>query len=125
MATLAAVLLGVVAWGLLGSVERTLSADCVLAWPGERHALVAGVSGTVVTVLVRTRDTVEPGQAVARVRLPEVDRQARIARARVDVLEVRLADTHGPDARLRAALRDLGRGRPGRRARRQPPGGGR
>ena len=107
VATLAAVLLGVVAWGLLGSVERTLSADCVLARPGERHAIVAGVSGTVMDVLVRTRDTVEPGQAVVRVRLPEVDRQVRIARARVDVLEAQLADTPGPDARLRAARAEL------------------
>ena len=107
VATLAAVLLGVVAWGLLGSVERALSADCVLARPGERHAILAGVSGTVVDVLVRTRDTVEPGQAIARVRLPEVDRQARIARARVDVLEAQPADTPGPDARLRAARTEL------------------
>ena len=77
VATLAAVLLGVVAWGLLGSVERTLSADrqariararvdvleaqlcrvhraaqAELARPGEHHAIVAGVSGTVVDVQV-------------------------------------------------------------------------
>ena len=107
VAALAAVLLGVVAWGLLGSVERTLSADCVLARPGERRATVAGVSGTVVDVLVRARDTVEPGQAIARVRLPEVDRQARIARARVDVLEAQLAGAPGPGSRLRAARAEL------------------
>ena len=90
----------------VASSARSRPTAC-LARPGERHAIVAGVSGTVVDVLVRTRDTVEPGQAVARVRLPEVDRQARIARARVDVLEAQLADTPGPDARLRAARAEL------------------
>ena len=107
LATLAAVLLGVAAWGLLGSVERTFSADCVLARPGERRAVIADVSGAVVEVLAHTGDTVERGQAVARVRLPEVDRQARIAGARLAALEELLANASGQDARLLAARADV------------------
>ena len=84
------------------SSER-LPADCVLARPGERHAIVAGLSGTVVDVLVNTGDMVEPGEAVARVRLPDMDGQARIARARVDVLAAQVTDDPGLETRLRAA----------------------
>ena len=84
------VLLGIVAWGLFGRIERSLTADCVLVRPGERHAVVSGVAGTVVDVLVSAGDRVEAGQALVRVRLPEVGRQVRIARAKVGMLEAQL-----------------------------------
>ena len=100
---LVVVLFGVVAWGLFGRVERSLSADCILVRPGQRHAVVSGVAGTVVAVLVHTSDSVKAGQAIARVRLPEVDRQVRIARAKVELLETQLEAS----AMLRAARAEL------------------
>ncbi|MCE2448135.1 MAG: HlyD family efflux transporter periplasmic adaptor subunit [Candidatus Latescibacteria bacterium] len=87
------VLLGIVAWGLFGSVERILSVDCALVRPGERRPIVSGVAGPVVDVLANTGDTVEVGQAIARVRLPEVDRQVRIAGAKVGLLESQLENS--------------------------------
>lgn len=106
---LALMLLGIVVWGLFGSIERSLAADCVLVRPGERHAVVSGVAGTVVDVLVSTGDRVKSGQAIARVRLPEVDRQVRIARAKVGLLETQLAGsaTASMHETLRAARDEL------------------
>ena len=67
-------------WGVFGSVERRLSVKAVLVQPGERHAVVFPVSGNVVERLADVGDTLEAGQAIARVRLPEAERQARITR---------------------------------------------
>ena len=56
-----------VVFGVVGSIERSLSYDAVLVHPGQRHTVFAPVSGTVVEVLVEAGDTVEPGEAIARV----------------------------------------------------------
>ena len=102
LAGLIVVLIGIVAWGLFGRVERILSVDCTLVQPGERRAIVSGVAGTVVEVLTTTGDAVAVGQAIARVRLPEVDRQVRIVGAKVGLLESQLADS--PTAQTREML---------------------
>ncbi len=60
--------LALLAYGAVGSVERSLSYDAVVVLPGERHSVTAPVTGTVVEVMVEVGDTVEPGQAIARVR---------------------------------------------------------
>lgn len=101
------VLLGLVTWGAFGSIERSLSADCVLVRPGERRAVVSGVDGTVVDVLVNIGDKVTAGQAIARVQLPEEDRQMRIARAKVELLAAQLQQA--PTDQIRQAL-DTARG---------------
>ena len=62
------------AYGLLGRVERSLSIETVLVRPGERIDVVAGVSGVVVDVLSEVGDTVTPGQSIARVLTPEAER---------------------------------------------------
>ena len=51
-------------------MERTVSYDAALFLSGERHYLVAPMSGTVVDVLVEVTETVEPGQPVAYVQTP-------------------------------------------------------
>ena len=99
---LVVVLLGIVAWGLFGRLERVISVDCTLVQPGERRAIVSGVAGTVVEVLTGTGDAVEVGQTIARVRLPEVDRQVRIVGAKVGLLESQLVDS--PTAQTREML---------------------
>ena len=73
-------LLALLVWAMLGSVERRLSVKAVLVQPGERHAVVSPVFGNVVERLADVGDTLEAGQAIARVRLPEAERQARITR---------------------------------------------
>lgn len=89
--------LGLVAWGLWGSVEQSVSARCVFAQPGDRFAVIADFSGTVVDLLVEVGDEVEAGQPIARLRSPELRREIAIARSRVAILE-------GKDAATSAAL---------------------
>ena len=64
---LGVVLVAVLAYGLIGRVERSLSVETVLVRPGERVDVVAGVSGLVVDVRSAVGDTVTRGQSIARV----------------------------------------------------------
>ena len=64
---LGVVLVVLLAYGLIGRVERSLSVETVLVRPGERVAVVAGVPGVVVDVLAEVGDTVAQGQSIARV----------------------------------------------------------
>ena len=89
LAGLTLALLAVGAWSVFGSIERRLTTACLLVQPGDRHAVLAELSGTVTAVLVAPGDPVRSGQAVARVRRPELLRSMRIARARIAALEAR------------------------------------
>ncbi len=80
-------LLGVLTWGLLGSIERTVEADCVLVRPGDRHAVLSDGSGDVVDIFVNEGDSIDVGQPIASLRAPDLHRQIEIARARVEALE--------------------------------------
>ena len=62
------------AYGLLGRVERSLTVETVLVRPGERVDVVSGVSGVVVDLLSEVGDTVAQGQSIARVQTPEAER---------------------------------------------------
>ena len=70
MAGLGVMFVALLVYGAVGSVERSVSYDAVVVLPGERYPVSAPVSGTVVEVLAEVGDTVEPGQAIARVRPP-------------------------------------------------------
>ena len=72
-------------YGVIGSVDLSLSYDAVLVHPGERHAVFAPVSGTVVEVLAKSGETVEPGQAIARVQTT-ADQQMESASLRLNEL---------------------------------------
>ena len=72
-------------YGVVGSVDLSLSYDAVLVHPGERHAVFAPVSGIVVEVLAKSGDTVEPGQAIARVQTT-ADQQMESASLRLNEL---------------------------------------
>ena len=102
LAGLTLVLLGAGAWSVFGSLERRLTTACLLVRPGDRHAVLAELSGTVAEVLVDAGDTVRSGQAVARVMRPEPRRSMRMARARIAALEAGSAGE-----RLRAARAEL------------------
>ena len=88
--------LGLVAWGLFGSVERNLSSHCVLAQPGERFTVISDITGNVIDVPVDVGDPVEVGQPIALIKIPELSRHVALARARLATLE---ADPNAaPDA---------------------------
>ena len=61
-------LLVLLAYGVLGQAERSLTVDAVLVQPGERVDVVAGVSGVVASVFAKAGDAVKAGQVIARVR---------------------------------------------------------
>ena len=87
-----------VAWGVFGSVERSLSVEAVVVEPGARHAVLSPVSGNVVEVLAEVGDTIDAGQEIARVRLPEAQRQARITQRIVGAVEDGMRDAAGTAA---------------------------
>ena len=99
-------LLASLVWAVSGSVERSLAVEAVLVRPGERAAVTSPVSGDVVGILAELGDTVEAGQAIARVRPAEARREARIARSIVDAAEegVRRAGGAGSAALQEALL---------------------
>ena len=82
-------MLGFLAWGLFGRIEQSVSARCVLAQPGDRFAVIAESTGTVVELLVDVGDRVVAGQPIARLRTPELGREILVARSRVEILESR------------------------------------
>ena len=62
------------AYGLIGRAERSLSVEAVLVQPGERVDVVAGMGGVVVEVLSEVGAAVARGQSIARVQAPEAQR---------------------------------------------------
>ena len=90
LAGLGLALLGVIAWGLFGSVERSLEADCVLARPGERYTVIAEVTGNIVEVLAGVGDPIKARQPIARItNTPELRHQIALAQTRVTALEAK------------------------------------
>ena len=79
-------LLGVLAWGVFGRVERSVLADCVATRAGERHAVLADAAGTVTEVLVVGGDQVAAGGPIARMQRPALNWRVRVARAQVALL---------------------------------------
>ena len=84
---LGAALLVLLAYGLLGRAERSLTIETVLVQPGERVDVVAGVSGVVVDVLAEVGDAVASGQAIARVRTAGADRWDAVLSRLLESLE--------------------------------------
>ena len=109
LAGLALSLLAFLAWGMLGSVERGLVVKTVLVQSGERHSVVSPVSGIVVETLAESGELLDAGQAIARVRLPEAAREARITRRIVDAVEDGTRHAEGAAAALRKALFEAAR----------------
>ena len=64
---LVVVLGAVLGWGLLGRVEERLILGCALVLPGERHAVVSPVSGSIVDVWAEFGQPVEAGMLLAQV----------------------------------------------------------
>ena len=110
VAGLGVMLLALIVYGALGQVERTVSYDATLFLPGERHNVVAPVSGTVAAVLVEVADTVEPGQPVAYVQTPGGKHRQSVMLEIIQALEQR-GQLQARDRReLLNALLDVGSG---------------
>ena len=108
LAVLGLAFAGLGVWMLAGRVERTVEVACVLVRPGERHAVLSTVTGSVEEVLVSVGDEVEAAQPVARVRTPALERQLRTAQARLEILEAEVAGAPADAlAAARAELADL------------------
>lgn len=87
VAGLGVMFLALLAYALLGRVERAVSLEAALVFPGERHYLVAPSSGVVIDVLVRVDDTVVAGQPVAHVKASSVQYRESAILSIVDALE--------------------------------------
>ena len=74
LACLALVLAAIVAWGVFGSVERTVRSDGLLVLPGERHAVLSNATGVVVDVMTQAGERVDAGQPIARIAVSGADR---------------------------------------------------
>ena len=108
VAGLGVMLLALMAYGAWGTVERTSTYEAVLVLPGERHYLVAPVSGTVAEVLVESADTVAPGQAIAYVRTSAAQHRESVIVGIIDALEESGQSLEGSQGELLRALRAAG-----------------
>ncbi len=108
LCALAIALLSVVAWVIWGSINQKVAASCILAMPGQRQALIAPESGTVVEVFVRTGERLERGQRIARINPTELMHQAQATRTRIALLEQTPGiDASPDDGELAAARAEL------------------
>ena len=67
LACLGLVLAAILAWGVFGSVERTVRSDGVLVLSGERRTVLSEASGAVVEVLAQAGERVSAGRPIARI----------------------------------------------------------
>ena len=108
VAGLVLMLLVLITYGAFVRVERTASYDAVLVLPGERHYLVAPVSGTVVDVLVEVTDTVVPGQPIAYVQTPGGQHRGAVIGEIINALENSGQLGEGSRKELLQALLEVG-----------------
>ena len=110
VAGLALAVLALIIFGVFVRVERTVSYEATLILPGDRHYLVAPVSGTVVDVLVNVSDSVAPGQPVAYVQTPGGQHRESVILEIINVLEKSGQLGTGSRQELLQALLDVGSG---------------
>ena len=91
VACLGLAMAALVAWGVLGNVERTLRSDGVLVLSGERHTVLSSTAGLVTDVLVQEGERVVAGQPVAVIAPSHAERLARVAAAYARALRDELA----------------------------------
>lgn len=100
-------ILAVAAWALFGSIEQSISAQCVLVAPGDRYTVLAENPGNVLELLAEVGDTVEAGQSIARIRTPDLSREIELAQSRIELLEEKYANTAEVLQEARRELIDL------------------
>ena len=98
------VLLAFLAWALFGSMVRSVTLGGVLIEPGARYEVVPSEPGHLVEFLVAPGDRVEAGDAIARQSVPELEREARVLRDRMALLEAEIDQVGGGGSALRSRL---------------------
>ncbi len=101
----AVALIAAFSWSAFGSLDRTLIAEGLILYPGERYTVQAGAVGVVTDVPVGVKDGVAKGEPIAHVLSPELEAQLASQLAYVTVLEREA----GTDERLAAARQELAR----------------
>lgn len=96
--------LGLVAWALFGSIDRSVTIDGLLIEPGDRHDVISTEPGYLVEYLVAPGDRVKAGAPIARQSVPELERETAALRDRVDLLERGMRQDGGDGNPLRALL---------------------
>lgn len=87
LAGIGLVLLALSAWALFGSITRSVTLDGVLLKPGSRHEIVTTEPGFLAEYLAAPGDRVRAGAAIARLSVPELERETAALQQRVNLLE--------------------------------------
>ncbi len=82
-------ILALIIWGIFGQIERGISSNCLVIYPGERYTIIAESEGNVAEIMAQVGAMVEVDQPLARLRSSELDRHVRLAQSKVDLLEER------------------------------------
>lgn len=81
------IILALVTWGVTGIVPTKVAGSGVLIRTGGVSNVVAVGSGRVVDIAIQPGEIFEAGQVVARIQLPDLEKQLRIAEARLEELK--------------------------------------
>lgn len=71
LAAMVGLLIAAILWGIFGSIPTNVTGEGILIAPGGVNNVVSVVSGQVVDIYFDVGDTVEAGQVVARVAVPD------------------------------------------------------
>lgn len=85
--TVGAILVGVVAWSILGSIPTRVDGDGILIRGGSLRELKATGDGVLSTLSVAVNGSVEEGQAIGEIALPAMDERIKTAESRVVALQ--------------------------------------
>lgn len=94
LAGLVLLVLLLLAWAMFGRIAHHVAIDGVLIKPGPRLEVVSAEQGHLLEVLVLPGDQIEAGDPVARQTVPELERETKALRDRLELLE-READAAG------------------------------
>lgn len=84
------VILAALLWGVFGSIPRTTEGKGIFINKGGVYEIVSETTGQVYDFRLRPGDTVDKGQVVARVRQPELEKQAESSRKELGNLREQL-----------------------------------
>ena len=87
-------------WGFMGRISTTASGSAILLFPRQVIAFQSPARGEIAALLIAEGDRVEPGQVLARLRLPALETQ-------MDLEQLRLQQFRARDTRLTKAEREL------------------
>ena len=87
LVVLAAAVIAVLVWSVVGRLESGVSGPCALQASGARHLVAAPAPGVVVEVLAGPADEVAAGEPLARLAAPELSLAVELAAARAAALE--------------------------------------